>query len=60
MDVPISELEPAGNMPLRSPRIDNIRVGSILKVEGFGLHRSGLIREARPCKDTPDSWLIKF
>lgn len=60
MDLPILELEPAGSMPLKSPRIDNVRIGSVLKVEAYGRHDSGLLREARPCKDTPDSWLIKF
>jgi hypothetical protein len=60
MNYAISDLEPPGSMPLKCPRIDNVRVGSILKVEAYGRHASGLLREARPCKDTPDSWLIKF
>jgi hypothetical protein len=49
-----------GNLPLFGGRCDRVRVGSILKVEGFGLHRSGLIREPRVCKDSENSWLIKF
>jgi hypothetical protein len=49
-----------GNLPLFGGRCDRVRVGSILKVEGFGLHASGLIREGRVCKDTAESWLIQF
>ncbi len=49
-----------GNLPLFGGRCDRVRVGSILKVEGFGLHRSGLIREGRVCKDSENSWLIQF
>jgi hypothetical protein len=49
-----------GNLPLFGGRCDRVRVGSILKVEGFGLHASGLIREGRVCKDTADSWLVVF
>jgi len=43
-----------------SGKCDRVRVGSLVKVEGFGLHRSGLIREPRICKDTAESWLIQF
>lgn len=56
----VQNLEPAGNMPLRGGKADCVRIGSILKVEAYGRHTSGLLREARPCKDTPTSWLIKF
>jgi hypothetical protein len=49
-----------GNLPLLGGKCDRVRVGSLLKVEGFGLHASGLIREGRVCRDTPDSWLQKF
>ena len=49
-----------GNLPLLGGKCDRVRVGSILKIEGFGLHASGLIREPRVCKDTADSWLINF
>ena len=49
-----------GNLPLFGGKCDRVRVGSILKVEGFGLHASGLIREGRVCRDTPDSWLVCF
>ena len=49
-----------GAVALRGGKCDQIRVGSLIKVEGFGLHPSGLIREPRPCKDTPTSWLIQF
>lgn len=49
-----------GNLPMFGGKIDRVRVGSLVKVEGFGLHRSGLVREPRICKDTENSWLIKF
>ena len=49
-----------GNLPLFGGKADRVRVGSILKIEGFGLHASGLIREARVCKDTAESWLVQF
>lgn len=51
--------EARGKMPLRS-RFDLCRVGSVLKIEAFGLTAKGLLREARPDKDTPSSWLVKF
>jgi hypothetical protein len=41
-------------------RIDRVRVGSVLKVEGFCRTARGKIREARPCKDSPDSWLVRY
>lgn len=56
----VENLEPAGNMPLRGGKADCVRIGSILKVEAYGRHASGLLREARPCSDTATSWLIKF
>ena len=56
----VQNFELAGNMPLRGGKADCVRVGSILKVEAYGRHASGLLREARPCNDTPTSWLIKF
>lgn len=37
-----------------------IRLGSILKIEGFGLTREWKIREPRPDKDLPTSWLIQY
>lgn len=52
--------EPCGSVKLGGGKCDRVRVGSILKIEGFGLTRDGKIREPRPCKDSPTSWLIKF
>ena len=49
-----------GNLPLLGGKCDRVRVGSLVKVEGFGVHRSGLIREPRICKDKPGSWLVQF
>lgn len=49
-----------GKLPLLGGKCDRVRVGSLVKVEGFGLHRSGLDREPRVCKDTSESWLVQF
>jgi hypothetical protein len=51
--------EKRGKLPLRN-RYEQVRVGSILKVEAFGITARGLLREARLDKDSPDSWLISF
>lgn len=52
--------EPRGKVALRGGKVDRVRAGSVVKVEGFSLHASGCIREPRPCKDSPDSWLVKY
>lgn len=52
--------KPCGHVALRGGKCDRVRVGSIIKVEGFGLTAAGCIREPRPCKDTAMSWLVKF
>ena len=51
--------ENRGTCPLRN-RAPRCRVGSTIKVEGLCLTKEGKIRDPRPCKDTPESWLIKF
>lgn len=51
--------EDRGTVPLRQ-RAGQCRVGSLVKVEGLELTAAGRIREPRPCKDTPESWLIAF
>jgi hypothetical protein len=51
--------ENRGTVPLRN-RAGQCRVGSIVKVEGLGLHAGGKIRDPRPCKDTATSWLVQF
>ncbi len=50
----------AGWLPLRGAKFDQVRIGSTLKIEAYGRHSSGLLREARPDSDAPGSWLIKF
>lgn len=45
---------------LRGGRADQVRAGSILKVEGMGLTAAGRIREPRLCQDTPTSWLVQY
>ena len=50
--------EKRGKLPLRGGKFELVRVGSILKVEAFGLTNKGLLREARPDHDEPGSWLV--
>jgi ATP-dependent DNA ligase len=50
--------EKRGKLPLRGGKFELVRVGSILKVEAYGLTAKGLLREARPDHDEPDSWLV--
>lgn len=52
--------QPCGHVALRGGKVDQVRIGSIIKVEGQGLTADGQIREPRPCKDSPTSWLVKF
>lgn len=49
-----------GNVSLKGGKCDRVRIGSIVKIEGFGLTEKGFIREPRPCKDTPTSWLWAY
>ena len=51
--------EKRGRIALHS-RFDRVRVGSVLKVEAFGLTAKGLLREARPDHDAPGSWLVTY
>jgi hypothetical protein len=51
---------PCGSVKIGGGKCDHVRVGSILKIEGFGLTRDRQIRESRVCKDTPTSWLIQY
>lgn len=52
--------EKRGRVALRGGKIDRVRIGSIVKIEGLELHESGLIREPRPDKDSLNSWLVKY
>jgi hypothetical protein len=52
--------KPRGKLSLLGGKREQVRIGSLVKVEGFGLHASGLIREPRVCKDAPNSWLQKY
>lgn len=53
-------MAPRGHVALRGGKCDRVRVGTIIKVEGLGLTVAGRIREPRPCKDTSQSWLVRF
>jgi hypothetical protein len=57
---PQPSTHPCGSVKLGGGKCDRVREGSILKVEGFGLTATGQIREPRPCKDTPTTWLVKY
>jgi hypothetical protein len=50
--------EKRGKMPLREGKFELVRVGSVLKVEAYGLIARGMLREARPDRDGPGSWLV--
>lgn len=52
--------QPRGNLPLLGGKCDRVRIGSLVKVEGCGLTSAGLVREPRVCRDSADSWLVKF
>ena len=56
----LSTTVPCGHVALRGGKCDQVRVGSIIKVEGMGLTAAGMIREPRVCRDTATSWLVKF
>lgn len=49
-----------GHVALFGGKIDRVRIGSVLKVEGFGLTPAGRIREPRLCKDSQNSWLLQY
>jgi hypothetical protein len=51
--------QPRGKLPLRG-KFDRVRLGSVLKVEAFGLTARGMLREARLDKDTETSWLEAY
>jgi hypothetical protein len=40
-------------------RFESVKIGDVLKLEAYGQHPSGLLREARLDKDFPGSWLIR-
>ena len=52
--------EKRGKLPLRGCKFEMVRVGSILKVEAYGLTAKGMLREARPDHDAPGSWLVRY
>jgi hypothetical protein len=52
--------QPRGKVKLGGGKCDRVRVGSILKLNGFGLHASGLIREPVIDRDSDSSWLSQF
>lgn len=52
--------EPRGKIKLGGGKVEKVRVGSILKVNAFGTHPSGLLREAVLDRDSNNSWLVSF
>lgn len=52
--------EPRGHVVIPESKIAQVRVGSVLKVNGLELTKKGLIREPRLDSDSPESWLVKF
>jgi hypothetical protein len=49
-----------GKLPLRGGKFEQVRIGSVLKVVSAGLTARGMLREAKPDTDTPESWRVKF
>ena len=41
-------------------RFEAVKIGSVLKLEAFGQHASGMLREARLDKDTTNSWIVRI
>lgn len=52
--------ERRGRLALRGGKFERVRVGSVLKVEAYGLTARGMLREPRPDRDGPESWLARF
>lgn len=51
---------PCGRVPLLGGKCDKVRVGSVLKLNAFGLTAAGKLREPRIDADAPGSWLVRF
>ncbi len=49
-----------GWLALRGMKFESVRLGSVLKVEAFGLTANGQLREPRPDRDAPGSWLVRW
>ena len=47
---------PAGRVKLGGGKVDRVRVGSIIRVEGMGLTDAGKIRQPVACRE----WLVKY
>lgn len=52
--------QPRGNVPLAAAKCDRVRIGSVLKLNAFGVTTDGKLREARVDQDSPESWLVKY
>lgn len=52
--------EPRGKVALLGGKVDLVKVGSVLKLRGYGLTERGMIREPRVDTDSADSWLVNF
>lgn len=48
--------EPRGKVALRGGKCDQVRTGSLIRIEGMGLTESGKIREPQPCRE----WLVQY
>ena len=53
-------MQPRGRLSLRGGKFERVRLGSVLKVEVYGLAARGLFREARLDHDGPGSWLVSI
>lgn len=50
----------SGRCPLFGGKAERVRAGSLLKLTGYGVTARGKIREPRPDRDTPASWLVQY
>jgi hypothetical protein len=48
--------QPRGKVTLRGGKCDQVRVGSLLRIECIGITDKGLFRQPQPCRE----WLVKF
>lgn len=58
LDIGLETLDkiPCGTLPLRGGKCDQVRVGSILRVEAMGITDDGKLRQAKPCRE----WLVQW
>jgi len=61
--IEVVECQSGGNIhpapcfvPLQGGKVDQVRVGTLIRVSGMGLTAAGKIREPKACRE----WLVKY